>query len=161
MMHASPTSPASPAHRPARRPMHRPILTAVITVLLGVDAAALLFAGIVHLVGVRLPLGAAVFVEPIIVPAGIVEGLAGVVFVAALYATVLNRPWAWPMALAAHLFAIAGFLVGLWATRDGTTPFNYGYHRVLLVVFVAGLLVLLTPAVRAALGFGSQPARDG
>src|SRR5215469_14138961 len=161
MMHASPTSPTSPARRPAHRPMHRPILTTVVSALLGVDAAALLFAGIVHLVGVRLTLGAAVFVEPILVPAGIVEGLAGVVFVVALYATVLSRPWAWPMALAAHLFAITGFLVGLWATRNGTTPFNYSYHRVMLVIFVAGLLLLLTPAARAALSFGSRPARDG
>jgi hypothetical protein len=141
--------------------MHRPLVVTAFSVVLGVDAAALLFAGIVHLVGVRLPLGAAVFVEPILVPAGIVEGLAGVVFVAALYATVLSRPWAWPMALAAHLFAIAGFLVGLWATRNGTTPFNYGYHRVMLIVFVAGLVLLLTPAVRAALSFGSRPPRDG
>ena len=84
-----------------------------------------------------------------------------IVFVAALYATVLSRLWAWPMALAAHLFAIAGFLVGLWATRAGTTPFNYGYHRVMLVVFVAGLVLLLTPPVRAALSFGSRPARHG
>ena len=141
--------------------MHRPLVVTAFSVVLGVDAAALLFAGIVHLVGVRLPLGAAVFVEPILVPAGIVEGLAGVVFVAALYATVLSRPWAWPMALAAHLFAIAGFLVGLWATRNGTTPFNYGYHRVMLIVFVAGLVLLLTPAVRAALSCGSRPPRDG
>jgi len=60
------------------------------------------------------------------------------------------------MVLAAHLFAIAGFVVGLVATRLGTTPFNYDYHRVMLAVFVAGLLLLLSAPARAALARGRQ-----
>jgi hypothetical protein len=61
------------------------------------------------------------------------------------------------MTVGAHLFAIAGFLLGLWATRFGTSPFNYGYHRVMLALFVAGLVLLLLPIGRAALGRGNSP----
>ncbi len=132
---------------PARASALRPVLL----VLFAFDAVALFFAGIVHLVGARIPLGPVVFVEPILTPAGIVESLVGVVFVVALYAALLRRPWIWPITLAAHLFAIAAFLFGLYATRNGTTSFNYDYHRAMLVVFVAGLIVILTRPGRVAL----------
>ncbi|HEU0026835.1 MAG TPA: hypothetical protein VFQ25_06930 [Ktedonobacterales bacterium] len=138
----------------------RAIVAIVIRVLAVFDAAALLFAGIVHLVGVQIPLGAAVFEEPPIIPAGVVEGLAGVVFVVALYAMLTGKTWAWGITLAAHLFAIAGFLLGLYATRLGTTPFNYDYHRVMLAVFVVGLILLLLPAGRAALAYGGPRRRE-
>lgn len=129
----------------------RSAVAAVIRIVVVFDAVALLFAGIVHLVGARISLGGAAFVEPPIIPVGVVESLAGVVFVVAAYALFLRRAWAWAVTLAAHLFAIAGFLLGLWATRLGTTPFNYDYHRVMLAVFVAGLILVLTPPARAAL----------
>jgi hypothetical protein len=126
-------------------------------VLIPFDAVALLFAGVVHLVGARIPLGVAVFDEPPIIPAGIVEGLAGLIFALATYAVLARREWAWPVALAAHLFAIAGFLVGIVATRAGTTPFNHDYHFVMLGVFVVGLALLLIPGTRAALGRAATP----
>ncbi len=133
---------------------------AVLRALLPFDAVALLFAGIVHLVGARIPLGVAVFDEPPILPAGIVEGLAGLIFVLATYAVFARSTWAWSAALGAHLFAIAGFLLGIWATRTGTTPFNHTYHFVMLAVFVVGLVLLLTPGARAALdGHRSAAAR--
>ena len=132
----------------------------MIRVLAVFDAVALLFAGIVHLVGARIPLGFAVFEEPPIIPAGVVEGLAGVVFVVALFALLASKPWAWRITLAAHLFAIVGFLLGLYATRLGTTPFNYEYHRVMLVVFVVGLILLALPAGRAALAYGGARRRE-
>jgi hypothetical protein len=128
--------------------------------LIPLDAVALLFAAIVHLVGARIPLGVAVFVEPPILPAGIVEGLAGLLFVLAAYAVFARQRWAWPAALAAHLFAIAGFLLGIWATRLGTTVFNRGYHYVMLVVFVVGLALLLTPGARTQLSGTQAGARD-
>jgi hypothetical protein len=133
-------------------PRHRTLVGAILRVLLVFDAAALLFAGIVHLVGARIPLGIAVFIEPPILPAGIVESLAGLLFVWATYATFTGSRMAWPAAVVAHLFAIAGFLVGIAATLSGTTPFNNLYHRVMLVVFVAGLILLLTRPGREALG---------
>jgi hypothetical protein len=129
----------------------------LLRVLIPFATVALLFAGIVHLVGVRIPLGSAVFAEPTILPAGIVEGLAGVLFAVATYAVFARRGWAWSAALAAHLFAIAGFLVGIIATRSGTTPFNHVYHYVMMAVFVLGLLLLMAPGARTALGDDALP----
>lgn len=126
------------------------IIGIVLRALVPFDAVALLFAGIVHLVGARIPLGAGVFVEPPILPAGVVETLAGLLFVWATYVLWRGRASAWLAALVAHIFAIAGFLLGIYATRLGTTPFNTLYHRVMLVVFVVGLILLLLPAGRAS-----------
>lgn len=132
----------------------RTIVGAALRGLIPFDAVALLFAGVVHLVGARIPLGALVFNEPPLLPAGIVESLAGLIFVWAAYGALTARTWAWMAALVAHLFAIAGFLLGIVATRNGTTPFNHDYHFVMLAVFVVGLILLLTPGARAALGGG-------
>jgi hypothetical protein len=129
----------------------RGVVPITLLVLVIFDAVALLFAGIVHLVGAHIQLGPAVFDEPPILPAGIVESIAGLLFVWAAYAFFAVRSSAWMATLVAHLFAIAGFLVGIVATRFGTTPFNALYHRVMLVVFVAGLVLALLPAGRAAL----------
>jgi hypothetical protein len=137
----------------------RNVAVTALLVLLPFDTVALLFAGIVHLVGARIPLGVGTFVEPPILPAGIVETLAGLLFAWATYAVLARRGSAWAAALTAHLFAIAGFLVGIVATLSGTTPFNNTYHRVMLAVFVAGMLLLLTTAARASLGRGSRSER--
>lgn len=123
----------------------------VLRVLVPFDTIALLFAGIVHLFGAHIPLGVATFDEPPIVPAGIVEGLAGLFFVLAVYAVFARQPWAWVAVLVAHLFAISGFVLGIVVTRNGTTPFNHVYHYVMLVVFVVGLMLLWLPGVRASL----------
>jgi hypothetical protein len=138
----------------------RSVAGSALRALIPFEAVALLFAGVVHLVGARIPLGAVVFDEPPIIPAGIVEGMAGVIFVVATYAVLAGRPWAWPGALAAHLFAIAGFLLGIAATRNGTTPFNRDYHFVMLAVFVVGLILLLTPGGRAVQGGGTRGAES-
>lgn len=126
----------------------------ILRVLVVFDAVALLFAGIVHLFGASIALGVGTFDEPPILPAGIVESLAGVLFVLATYAIFRRQAWAWGMTIAAHLFAIAGFIVGILATLNGTTPFNAVYHRVMLVIFVIGLILLLIPAGQAALRGG-------
>ncbi len=136
-------------------PRHGAAVT-LFRVLILFDTVALLFAGIVHLVGARIPLGVAIFSEPPIIPAGIVEGAAGLIFALAAYAVLMRRTWTWSAALAAHLFAIAGFLVGLVATRSGTTPFNHVYHYVMLALFALGLL-LLAPGTRTALGDTALP----
>lgn len=145
----------------ASRSNWRGAAAATLRVLVIVDAVALLFAGIVHLLGARIPLGAAVFDEPPILPAGIVESLAGLIFVVAAYAVLAGTTWAWTSVLAAHLFAIAGFLVGILATLSGTTPFNGVYHRVMLAVFAAGLLLLLTPGARPDLARGLRRRSAG
>jgi hypothetical protein len=132
----------------------RTAAVAALRVLIPFDMLALLFAGIVHLVGAHIPLGVAVFDEPPIIPAGIVEGAAGLIFALATYAVLAGRKWSWGAALTAHLFAIAGFLVGIVATRAGTTPFNHDYHYVMLAVFVVGLVLLLMPGARGAMRRG-------
>ncbi len=72
-----------------------------------------------------------------------------------------RRTRAWSVALAAHLFAGAGFLLGIWATRLDTTPFNHIYHFVMLGVFVLGLVLLLTPGTRAVLRSGKGDSHGG
>jgi hypothetical protein len=134
----------------------RSAVATTLRVLIVFDAVALLFAGIVHLVGANIPLGAATFDEPALLPAGIVETLAGLLFLWAAYAVFAARPSAWAATLVAHLFAIAGFLVGIYATRAGTTPFNHDYHYAMTAIFVVGLVLVLLPAGRAALGRGSS-----
>jgi len=71
----------------------------VIRAVLVFDTVALLFAAALHVAGARIPLGSAEFVEPQIVPAAIVEGLAGLIFAVAAYASFAGARWAWPMAL--------------------------------------------------------------
>jgi hypothetical protein len=132
-------------------PGYRLVVGAIVRALMVFDVVALLFAGIVHLVGARIPLGIGVFHEPPILPAGIVESLAGLLFAWATYAACTHGRSAWLAALAAHLFAIAGFAVGIVATLSGTTPFNNVYHRVMLAIFIVGLILLLTPLGREAL----------
>ncbi len=122
----------------------RSVAGVALRILSPFDTVALLFAGIVHLVGARIPLGVGVFVELPILPAGIVETLAGLLFVWATIALWRTMPSAWTAALVAHLFAIMGFLVGVFATANGTTPFNHAYHYVMLAVFIVGLLLLLS-----------------
>jgi len=130
-------------------------LGVAVRIVLIFDTVALLFAAALHVDGASIPLGSAVFNEPQIVPAAIVEGLAGVIFAVSAYGSLANRAWAWTSAICAHIFAILGFIVGLIATRNGTSSFNFTYHRVMLVIFVIGLIVLLLPVGRSALGHRS------
>ena len=134
----------------------QPIIAVVIRVLVVFDALALLFAAALHVAGANIPLGAATFNEPQIVPAAIVEGLAGLLFVVSGYGVFVGKRWAWTSALVAHLFAILGFIVGLLATLNGTSPFNYAYHRVMLVIFVIGVILLVTRSARTALARGES-----
>jgi hypothetical protein len=133
----------------------RPAIAVVVRTLLAFDTIALVFAAALHVQGIHITLGSAVFDEPQIVPAGIVESIAGLLFVWATYTVFTAKSSAWTSTLAAHLFAIAGFLVGIVATWSGTAPFNALYHalyhRVMLAVFVAGLILAPLPAGRAAL----------
>ncbi len=124
------------------------VIGAALRIVIPVDAVALLVAGVVHLTGATVPLGVGAFIEPPILPAGIVETAAGLLFALATYAVWRERVWAWRAALGAHLFAILGFVVGIAATRNGTTPFNHSFHWVMLTVFVVGLILLLLPGAR-------------
>ena len=130
----------------------QPVMGTIFRVLVVFDTIALLFAAALHVQGAQIPLGFATFDEPQIVPAAIVEGAAGIFFAVSSYALFTRRRWAWGWTLFAHIFAILGFLLGIFATRDGTSPFNHVYHFVMLGIFVIGLLLLLTSSAKAALG---------
>jgi fluoride ion exporter CrcB/FEX len=124
-------------------------IVTVITVLMVGEAVTFLLAALMHL---GIPLG---FSEPRIIPAAIVEGLCGLLLAVSTYAVVARTTWAWRAALAAHFFAVAGVLLGIIALALGAGPStvaNTIYHRVILGVLVVVLLLLATPAARAALG---------
>jgi lysylphosphatidylglycerol synthetase-like protein (DUF2156 family) len=107
----------------------------------------------------RIPLGFAVLAEPRIIPATIVEGLCGLGLAIGAYAVLTGRGWAWSAVTGAHAFALGGVLLGITALALGAGPsteLNTVYHRVMLVALVAGMIVLLTPVARAALGRGDR-----
>jgi len=125
-----------------------PVVT-VITVLMVAEAVTFLLAALLHL---GIPLGLS---EPRIIPAAIVEGVCGLFLAVSTYAVVAHTTWAWGAALAANLFAVAGVLLGITALALGAGPStetNTIYHRVILGVLIVVLVLLATPAARAALG---------
>ncbi len=142
-------------------PTHRwsPVVT-VISVLIVGEAITFLLAALLHL-GVQLPLGST---EPQIIPAAIVEGLCGLFLAVSAYAVFTRRTWAWPIAMAAHVFAVAGVLLGITALALGAGPSteaNTIYHRVILVVLVVVLVLLATPGARTTLGRSHRTSQQG
>ena len=118
--------------------------------LLVFDSGIFLVAGLLHL-GVRV----AGITEPRIADAATVEFIAGLAL-AIVAAGVLARAWwAWYAALAAQALAAAGVGLGMAALAFGlgpTTLLNFVYHRVMLVLLIAGVAVVNLPAGRRALG---------
>jgi hypothetical protein len=133
-------------------------LATTIGVLAALYAATFLVGAVLHL-GVRIPAGFAVLAEPRIFPATVVEGLCGLVLAVGTYAALSRKTWAWPALSAAHAFAVGGVLLGITALALGggpSTELNTIYHRVMLAALAAGLVFLLTPTGRAALGRGNS-----
>jgi fluoride ion exporter CrcB/FEX len=123
--------------------------TTIVTVLMVGEAVTFLLAALLHL---GIPPGLS---EPRIIPAAIVEGLCGLFLAVSTYAAVTHKPWAWGAATAAHVFAVAGVLLGITALALGAGPSteaNTLYHRVILGVLIVVLVLLATPGARAALG---------
>src|SRR5215216_1412774 len=124
-----------------------------IGVLSAISAATFFFGALLHL-GVKVPLGFTVLEEPGIIPATIVEGLCGLALAGAAFAVLARGNRAWPIALAAHAFALGGVLLGMAALAVGAGPsteLNTIYHRVMVLALVAVLALLLSPTGRAAL----------
>ncbi len=74
------------------------------------------------------------------------------------YALFARGSWAWLAATAAHVFALAGVLFGMFALAQGWGPrteSNDIYHQVMLLLLIVGLLLLATPIARTALGHSS------
>jgi hypothetical protein len=133
-------------------------LATTIGVLAALYAATFLVGAVLHL-GVRVPVGFAVLAEPRIFPATVVEGLCGLFLAVGAYAALSRKTWEWPALSAAHAFAVGGVLLGITALALGggpSTELNTIYHRVMLAALAAGLVFLLTPTGRAALGRGNS-----
>ena len=123
---------------------------ATIRVLVAFEAVTFLVAAALHL-GLLLPFGLA---EQPMLPAGIVEGFAGLFCAGSIYAIVTHQPWAWYAAMVANSFALSGVLLGMWSLASGygpNTDLNGVYHLMMLVVLVACIVLLLTPSGKARL----------
>jgi hypothetical protein len=104
--------------------------------------------------GVQIPLGFTVLEEPQRPFAVIVESLAGAVLAWGAYAVFARKAWAWAAVTWAHGLALAGVLwgtVAVAAGRGAHTQLNDTYHRVMVVLLGAGLILLLTPLGRRSL----------
>jgi hypothetical protein len=129
-------------------------MRATVALLAAVYAATFVVAVLLHL-GVEIPLGFAVLDEPRRPFAVIVEGVAGIVLAVAAFAVFARTTRAWAAATAAHAVALAGVLWGMVAIAAGRGPhtqLNDSYHRVMVVLLAATLILLLTPLGRSALG---------
>ena len=130
---------------------HRSTLATVILLLIIGEAITFFLAALLHL-GLPLLPG---FSQPRIIPATIVEGLCGLFLAVSIIALLTHRGGTRGIAIAAHIFAIVGVLVGIVSLALGTAPAdeaNTIYHRVILGVLIVVLILLLTPGARDALG---------
>jgi hypothetical protein len=127
------------------------------------DTVTLLLFALLHAHG-PLALGSAVLAEPRIIPAAIVEGLAGLIFAVSAYAVFTRASWAWAATVAAHVFTLAGVLLGITMIAAGFGPhsaLNDTYHPVMVALLVVGLILLATPEVKAGLGRGLRRTSSG
>ena len=130
------------------------IVRTAVALLATVYAATFVVAVLLH-VGVEIPLGFAVLDEPRRPFAVIVEGAAGTVLAVGAFAALARKAWAWAAATGAHAVALAGVLWGMVAVAAGRGPhtqLNDSYHRVMVVLLAATLILLLTPLGRNSLG---------
>ena len=111
--------------------------------------AALFLLGAVQHVGVVIgPLS-----EPTIIPAAIVETVCGLLLAWGGAAVIQDRAGAWGHAVIANLTAASGVALGVAALAAGRGPrtaSNDLYHRIMLVLIAASLVLLFTRRSRAA-----------
>jgi hypothetical protein len=140
------------------------VLARAFRVLIVLEALSFLCFSLLHLC-VGIPVGFAVIQEPRRPFAVIVEGLAALLLVLGASAVLVRRTWGWAAATGAHAVALAGVLWGMVAVAAGRGPhtqLNDTYHRVMVVVLGAGLILLLTRRGRAVLDIhkpGPDPRR--
>ncbi len=118
---------------------------AIMRVLAVFEAAIFLLAALQHL-GLSISLGFTLLAEPRIIAAALVEGSSGLLFVVSAYALFSGRGWARAAALAAHVYALAGVLLGIFSLALGFGPrslTNDIYHMVMLLLIMPGLALWL------------------
>jgi prepilin signal peptidase PulO-like enzyme (type II secretory pathway) len=125
---------------------HRtPFVSAVFGLLVAAEAVTFLLFAAAHL-GRPLALGPLRLEEPNIPPATIVEVISGLALLGAAYSLLAGSFLRWRTALRAHVLALAGVLLGVGALALGLGPrtaANDAYHRGMLVLLVAGLVLSL------------------
>jgi hypothetical protein len=118
------------------------------TLMLG-NAALFVFGALQH-AGVAIgPLH-----EPVIVPASIVEGLCALALGWGAAAILTQSLKAWRAALIGNLVAMLGVSIGMVSLAVGAGPrtaSNDLYHRIMLALAAASLLILVVPSLRTAL----------
>ena len=132
----------------------RNLLSTAVALLATIYAATFAVAVVLHL-GVDIPLGFAVPDEPRRPFAVIAEGLAAFVLAVGAFALFARKTWAWATVTGAHALALAGVVWGMVAVTAGRGPhtqLNHTYHRVIVVLLAANLILLLTPLGRTSLG---------
>ncbi len=135
-------------------PAERQRMRTTLGILTAGYAATFLVAVLLH-VGVDIPLGFTALEEPRRPVAVVVEGMAGLLLGLGALAVLARRTWAWAAVTGAHAVALAGVLWGMVAVAAGRGPhtqLNDTYHRVMVVLLAATLLLLLTPLGRTLLG---------
>jgi hypothetical protein len=134
-----------------RAERHLSGLGSAIGVIVVLEAITFLIAALLH-GGVEIPIG---IVEPVIVPAMIVEGIIGIAFAAAAFTIFIRKGRsAWALTLTAHIIATVGVLLGMVAAALGPAPAtdaNELYHRIAMGVAALMLLFLFTRAAKDAL----------
>jgi hypothetical protein len=106
--------------------------------LMAVEAASLAVMSALHLAG-RLD-GSKPF-DP--TRAGIAEALIGAALLVGALALLLRWRHAWGVAVAANVFAVVGFGIGLTRTVQGGGGVDIGYHVTVLPLLVLTLVALM------------------
>jgi hypothetical protein len=92
--------------------------------------------------------------EPVLVPASVVETLGGLALTWGAAAVLKQSPKAWRAALLGNLVAMLGVAIGMVALAAGAGPrtaSNDLYHKIMLTLGAASLLILVVPTLRTAL----------
>jgi hypothetical protein len=92
--------------------------------------------------------------EPVIIPATIVELLCALALAWGVIAVLTGSRNAWRSALVGNIVVIAGVAIGMVALARGAGPrtaSNDLYHRIMLALAAASLVILFIPAGRAQL----------
>ena len=121
--------------------------------LMLVEAATFLVAASLHR-GLQIPLGFVTLAEPMIRQASIVETTCGLALAVAAVTVLVGSRWGWLATVGAHLLSAGGVVLGIVALNAGRGPrtaSNNAYHLAILATLVVGLVLLMTPPVRAAL----------
>lgn len=121
----------------------------LLTILMLCNAALFVFGAVQH---AGLAIGP--FREPRIIPASIVELICGLALIFGAVAVLRRSLKAWGSALIGNLIAVSGVAIGIVALAMGRGPrtaSNDLYHRIMLALAAASLVILFLPPGRAAL----------